>query len=370
MTGLALAAAELYARHNIPTIPIGANKRPAVRGFKIASLTVDKSRAYMRCRPDADALGVPDGRLSGLVRVDIDEPGDDVVAKVIRRAGDTPAKVRAASGKTHLIYADNGERRLTGAPGKANARPWDDIKADLCGAAGYSISPPSRTNGGKYELLGDFTLEQLLENRHRLPRIQGLEPRAFVPPQTELVAANEIEAQRWGELPLSRVPIGDRDSAFYPVVARICKRVFLSGGIKDHVMIEAAGRNTEFQIPLGDCEVIAKVNHWWDETLAGRNQYGTGQGPGMRRRWMQALSGDPPLFTLLCWLKEQNRPNSDGFLVADGLVALLGGWWSKKKLSEYRRRLIEDGWILLIRAPRRKRAALYRWGPTAHQELF
>jgi hypothetical protein len=45
MTGLALAAAELYARHNIPTIPIGANKRPAVRGFKIASLTVDKSRA-------------------------------------------------------------------------------------------------------------------------------------------------------------------------------------------------------------------------------------------------------------------------------------------------------------------------------------
>ena len=85
---------------------------------------------------------------------------------------------------------------------------------------------------------------------------------------------------------------------------------------------------------------------------------------------MQVLASDPPLLALICWLKEQNRPNSDGFLVADGLVALLGGWWSKKKLSEYRRRLIEDEWIILVRAPRRKLAALYRWGPTAYQELF
>jgi Bifunctional DNA primase/polymerase, N-terminal len=364
MAGIAIATAEIYARYNIPSIPLGKNKRPSVRGFQIAGLTVDKSRAFMRRRPDADALGVPDGRLSGLVRIDIDEPGDDVVAKVIRRAGDTPAKVRTASGKMHLVYADNGERRLTGAPGKANARPWDDIRADLCGRGGYSISPPSRTNGGEYELLGDFTLEQLLENRSRLPKIQALEPRAYLLPNSADAETDLVN------VPLSRVQVGDRDAEFYPVVARICQRLYRSGGTKEDAMADARGRNSEFPVPLEDCQVIGKVNHWWELTLAGRNQYGTGHGPSARRPWMQVLSGDPPLLALLCWLKEQNRPNSEGFLVADGLVGLLGGWWSKKKLSEYRRRLIEDEWIVLIRAPRRKLAALYRWGPTAIQELF
>ena len=47
MAGIAVTTAEIYAQHNIPTIPIGANKRPAVRGFKIASLTVEQTRTYI-----------------------------------------------------------------------------------------------------------------------------------------------------------------------------------------------------------------------------------------------------------------------------------------------------------------------------------
>jgi Bifunctional DNA primase/polymerase, N-terminal len=354
-----------FTRITVPSIPLGANKRPAVRGFKIASLTVDQSRRFMRLRPEADALGVPDGPLSGLVRIDIDEPGDDVVGKVIRRTGDTPAKIRTASDKMHLVFADNGERRLTGAPGEANARPWDDIKADLCGAGGYSISPPSMCNGGTYELLGDIMLEQLLKNRHRLPKIRGLPPRAY--PPTAPVADTDTDIVK---TPLSRVPFGERDANFYPVVARICQRIPQSGGTKENAMDEACACNTELPVPLEDCEVIAKVNYWWAKTLSGENQYGTGQGPATHHKWMQALAGDPPLYTLLGWLKEENRPNSEGFLVADGLVKLLGGWWSKKKISEYRRRLIADGWIVSIRQPRRGVAALYRWGPTARQKLF
>lgn len=135
------------------------------------------------------------------------------------------AKIKRSNTRPELVVRrlycfglDNRERRLTGAPGKANARPWHDIRADLCGAGGYSISPPSMCNGGTYQLLGDISLED--------------------------------------------------------------------------------------------------------------------------------------------------------FLVADGLVALLGGWWSKKKLSEYRRRLLADEWIVMIRRPRHHLAALYRGGPTAHQELF
>jgi hypothetical protein len=268
-----------------------------------------------------------------------------------------------------LVYANNNERRLTGAPGKANARPWDDLKVDLCGAGGYSISPPSACNGGTYQLLGDVTLEKLLVNRHRLPKIQGLASRAYLTVEAPPAPANDTESEPV-DTPLSRVPVGDRDAEFYPVVARISQRVHRSGGTKEQVMAEAQARNAEFQMPLDNCEVTAKVNHWWDLTLAGQNQFGTGHGPPTRRAWMQVLAGDPPLLALLCWLKDQNRPNSEGFMVADGLVGLLGGWWSEKKLREYRRRLIEDEWIVRIQEPMRGRAALYRWGPTAIQELF
>jgi hypothetical protein len=138
--GIASATAEIYARHNIPSIPLGEDKRPLVGRFKIAGLTMAQSRAFIRRRPDAPALGIPDGRLSGIVRLDIDEHGEHIERAVLERAGDTPAKVRTASGKLHLIYLYDGERRLTGGPGSRNARPWDDLKVDLCGDGGFSVS--------------------------------------------------------------------------------------------------------------------------------------------------------------------------------------------------------------------------------------
>ncbi len=364
VAGIASSTAELYARFDIPSIPLGSNKRPAVRGFKIASLTVDQSRAYMRRRPDADALGVPDGRLSGLVRVDIDEPGDDVVAKVIRRAGDTPAKVRTASGKMHLVYADNGERRLTGAPGKANARPWDDIKADLCGAGGYSISPPSRTNGGEYELLGDFTLEQLLENRHRLPTIRGLEPRAYLIPQAQPAPADDIQAEIGTASPWST------DADLYPAVARICQRVHRTGGTKDDAMHEAARYDAGFQFPLGESAVTKKVNYCWDMTVAGKNRFGTGQRPHTVG-WEERLAGDdPPLHALMTFLRKRNGADAE-FKIANGLIGThLTGWWSTDRLRDTRQRALEGKWIEMIVKAAQGRHALYRWGPTAMATIF
>jgi len=169
MAGIARAAAETYARFDIPSIPLGRNKKPSIGDFKVAELSVQQSMAWFRQRPNADALGVPDGRLSGIVRLDIDEHGEQVERAVIDRAGDTPFKARTASGKLHLLYRYNSERRLTGKPGTANARPWSDIKVDLCGGGGYSISPPSQCGGGEYRFLDDVNLEQLLENRERLP---------------------------------------------------------------------------------------------------------------------------------------------------------------------------------------------------------
>jgi hypothetical protein len=375
VAGIATATAELYARYNIPSIPLGKNKKPSVRDFKIASLTVDQSRSYMRQRPNANALGVPDGRLSGIVRLDIDEHGEHIEREVIRRAGDTPFKVETASRKRHLIYAYNGERRLTGPAGRSNARPWSDLKVDLCGQGGYSISPPSQCAGGEYRLLGDVTLEQMLENRHRLPTIKGLDARAYVPiaPVAEPAVddVGDWAPVTGGEDDLSRVSIGDRDAVFYPIVARIAKRVFLNGGTRANAMVEAMGRNSEFQEPLPENQVRLKVEHWWDLTLAGENDFGPGTRGG---GWMEAMSDDPPLLAFILWLKGQNRPDST-FLVADGMWIYLNqgdteGWWSEEKVSAVRRRARDGRWIKKIRKERKGVAAGWVWGSTAKRELF
>jgi hypothetical protein len=80
MAGIARAAAETYARFDIPSIPLGRNKKPSIGDFKVAELSVQQSMAWFRQRPNADALGVPDGRLSGIVRLDIDEHANTLSA--------------------------------------------------------------------------------------------------------------------------------------------------------------------------------------------------------------------------------------------------------------------------------------------------
>lgn len=369
--GIASATAQIYARYRIPSIPLYPDKRPAVRGFKIASLTVGKSRAYMRAQPDADALGIPDGRLSGLVRLDIDVPGDAVVAEVIRRAGDTPFKVRTASGKFHLVYRFNGERRLTARPviGKrppSNAQPWDDLCVDLCGEGGYSVSPPSRCNGGTYDLVGEVSLEQLLARRNTLPTIQGLEARAYLSSERPKLLRTFGEP----EPELTLVRPGNRDAIFYREVARICQRLHRAGATKEDAIAHALARNRSFPVPLDQCEVTAKVNYWWERTVRGENQFGRGQQPSDGAWAVELASTDPALFALLSVLQKLNGPEAE-FWISNGFAGTrLVGWWSLDRLRSARQRALDGGWLVQIRRATKGIPALYCWGPTAFATMF
>jgi hypothetical protein len=367
MAGIAASTAEIYARYNIPSIPLDEDKRPLVGRFKIATLSMAQSRAFIRRRPEATALGIPDGRLSGIVRLDIDELGEDVKRAVIDRAGDTPAKVRTASGKYHLIYGYNGERRLTGTAGRANARPWPDMKVDLCGDGGFSVSPPSLCKGSTYELLGELTLEELLAKRHLLPTIKGLDARAFA-----LESTPDIDRREYHQ-DLRQVGPGNRDAVFYREVARICQRTYRDGGSMDDVLVEAMERHAEFPIPHKDAEkwVRDKVKYWWGKTIAGENKFGIGARRPCVRDWKQELAGtDPALYALLAWLKEENGPESE-FQIANGMIgAHLNGWWSIDRLRNARQRAIQGGWIKQTVTAAQGRHALYRWGPTAFATIF
>jgi Bifunctional DNA primase/polymerase, N-terminal len=379
MTGIFSSAAELYGQHGIPTIPLrieGKDKGPLISGFKISELTVGHSRAYAARMPDAKGVGVPDGPLSGIVRLDVDEPGDAIVSEVIRRAGDTPAKARTASGKIHLWYRNNGERRLTGKPGSQNARPWDDLKVDLCGQGGYSIVPPSeRDDGAKYELLGDAALDDVLRNRRQLPTIAGLQARAYFhsAEAIPLAPANDEPRRRFiGYEDLRLVQIGDRDAALYPIVARAAKRLFNNGGSYDALVLEARDRNTEFPVPLTDDEVVKKCGYWWQATLEGKNRFSEGrrrQGGKLERVVSideEAFAAIAPLgadaFMLYAILRKQHWGAS--FAVANDMrFKMPDGLWTEPRFKKARDSLLGADIIKPHRPPnyRGHKAALYRW---------
>lgn len=357
MAGIATATAEVYAKFNIPTLPLGDDKNPLVGGFKIANLTMSQSRAYMRRRPDADVLGVPDGPLSGIVRLDIDEPGDHVTAEVIRRAGPPGAITRTASGKHHLWYSNNNERRLTGQRGHRNARPWDDLRVDLCGRGGYAISPPSQfSNGAAYEFEGDVRLEDLLRNRHTLPKIGGLPDRAYIQP-THVPLVPRAGADR--DLAEMRDGSGRNVNLF----EALCKVARSLPPTLDAFVDWAREHNGRFGEPMTEAAVFNTAKSVF--SYVERGELRTGEhGAWFKRQQAQELARDPFLASLLMWLKAENGPDSE-FLVADGLSAPKYLDWPRERLQRARRRAITDGWIVQIRKPARRCAALYRWGPTA-----
>jgi hypothetical protein len=242
------------------------------------------------------------------------------------------------------------------------------LLSTLFGRDRWSLSAIlSHCAAGEYKFLGDVTLEQLLENRDRLPVIQGLPDRAYRTEPSPLVLPDDV-SDAAHSVDLRHVQEGNRDAEIWRPIARLCRRIYLEGGDKDAAMTEAVGLNAQFPRPQPESWVAAKVNNWWVLTLEEKNEFG----PGYRaRRWMQSLANDPPLLALLCWLKEQNGPHSRGFMIADGMIGThLTGWWSEPKLRLYRRRLRQDGWVVQIQKPMKGRSALYQWGPTALRELF
>jgi Bifunctional DNA primase/polymerase, N-terminal/Primase C terminal 1 (PriCT-1) len=351
MVGIAAETAEIYAKFRIPTLPIGDDKRPLVRGFKIDELTMRQSRAFMRNKPAADVIGVPDGRLSGIVRLDIDERGDDILREVIRRAGTPGAVTRTASDKFHLWYAYNGERRLTGRPGYRNARPWDDLKVDLCGTGGYAISPPSRfADGSEYRFEDGTILDDLLRNRSRLPKIRGLPDRAYLASPAVHLAS-----------PLQAVSnMRDGSGRNVNLFEALCKAARGLPKTLESFLNWAHDCNAKFGEPMLDSEVVRIAKSVFKYVESGQLRTGR-HGALFERLQAQNLARDPYFFALLAWLKAENGPNSE-FLVADSLnVAYLK--WSRERFCRARRRAIDDGWIVQIRKPFPGCAALYRWGP-------
>jgi hypothetical protein len=131
------AAALRYARRGVPVFPLRRNKKPFTdHGFKDATTDLDQIKEWWSEWPNAN-IGVPTGRVSGIVVVDVDDAGS-------LPALDLPPTYTVATGRgVHLYFRWPGVEVHNDQDGKLGAG------IHFRGDGGYVVAPGSVHESGK-----------------------------------------------------------------------------------------------------------------------------------------------------------------------------------------------------------------------------
>lgn len=144
-------AALSFACAGYPVFPCSPQKRPLVKGgFKSACRDPNQIRVWWKAWPLA-MIGMPTGKASGVIVVDIDVNNRVDGRETLRRLGwvlDGAPSVRTPSGGIHFYFRCPECLEVRNSAGKLG--PGIDIR----GEGGYVILPPSRPtiDGIDYEL--------------------------------------------------------------------------------------------------------------------------------------------------------------------------------------------------------------------------
>ena len=213
-------AAPLYAALGLRPVPVGLDKKPAVKNWQRFG-----PNSYKRFLDRFAGYNV--GAVNGrdplpITVVDIDDPEERDWC--LERFGDTPVKVRTASGGEHWYYRANGERRKVRFEGHA---------VDILAAGGYGVLPPSHTPQGLYSF------------------IEGC-PEAFadLPPLSATQTPHEAVQAREGD---------GRNKALFDAMRTVAMSVSSHGELLE----QAHAHNRQFAVLLGDAEVAKVVGSVW-----------------------------------------------------------------------------------------------------------
>ncbi len=135
-------AALAYARRGVPVFPCepGA-KRPLTRNGHWDATTDPRVVGRWWQRWPSANVGVPTGKKSGVVVLDVDDGGLESLAKLERAGAPVPkaARTRTGGGGMHVFFRSPRGTEIRNSAGLLG--PGLDVR----GEGGYVVVPPSRT---------------------------------------------------------------------------------------------------------------------------------------------------------------------------------------------------------------------------------
>jgi Bifunctional DNA primase/polymerase, N-terminal/Primase C terminal 1 (PriCT-1) len=324
MSGLFAHAQASYAAHGIATFPVTRDKVPAIRGFGRVGLAGSAMLAQKFA--DADALGFICGQRSRVTVLDIDTNDEGVLAAALARHGQTPLMMQTGSGNFQAYYRHSGERR--------RIRPWRGLPIDIIGG-GMVIAPPSRVTNGLY-----LIIQGSLDDLDRLPVARDLADRHG----------------RQGHHNVARTDVvhqGERNDS----LGRHCMRN--AKACDDFVtLVDVANTFNENCLPpLDEAEVNSIARSAWDYTTRGQNRF-CEHGAWFPAAEVSRLLIDQDVLILLAFLRTNNGPSAT-FMCTNTLGETFK--WRRQRLADARHRLIELGYIVMVKQAGYRSPALFKW---------
>lgn len=321
-----------YAEAGIATFPVdSAQKAPRVSHYnKIGR----RGSAQLAMKfPDVNALGFMCGPRNRLSLVDIDEPDEGLVSDVFGRLGASPIVARTATGKFHVWYRHNGEKR------KIRCDLFPGRAIDILGG-GFALAPPSQSPKGGYEFI-----EGSLADLSRLPVMRPLEPFANDDPPVE------------PECSTGDVAEGERNVT----LLKICGKAAPGCASLDALISYALEMNAGGLWPaLPESEVTRTAASAWKYQIEGRNGFAGDRFVNIDRSAHDIVKADPDAAYLYQLLKAEHWGRD--FCITNSWADSLP--LSLERLQRARKFLLDHKLIRCVRPYKRGQAALYRFEQT------
>ena len=253
MSGIFAGAQAVYAEHGVATFPVGGNKKPLIKCYP--RIGRPGSAQLAQKYGAASGLGFMTNARNRITLLDYDARDERGFADALARHGNTPLKVRTASGKFHAYYQHKGERRFI--------RGLGDAPIDVLGSGGFAIAPPSFFDGtGTYQII-----EGSLDDLHNLPVMQNLPPEAYVGVEATRVAVVKPEA----------VPDGSRGVMLFNYLMEIAAAARgrnLSSHEGYELVLKAGLEFNASCLPPMDLKRVQRTAQdvWFEYELKGRNR--------------------------------------------------------------------------------------------------
>ena len=322
-----------YAEAGMASFPVNDAKKPMVRNP--LNIGLPASRSYANRFADAPALGIACGPHSRLAAVDIDSTCENLLADTISQYGDTPIKVRTASGHFHLWYRYGGEPR--------KIKPKKGVPIDILGHGGFLVAPPSHGAKGDYEFLSGSLADVSSLPLMRKPAL------ASEPANDSALAIGQTVGPVTAEA-------GQRNETLFREAMRAAR-----GCASLEALLEHVGRvNAGFAPPMPHSEAVAVAHKAWGYEAAGTNRFGGEMLVGLPVSKFDRLGDDPFALALLMKLRRRWR-DDETFVVANAMAEAMG--WPRRKFVDARTSLERLGLLVVVtRASKRRGPAQYRLG--------